>query len=68
MFEARREYDWSHTSSVMALIANVNRDPDKCDPFEPDEFNPLCQPDPPDRGPRLTVEMIAPAFVRAPES
>jgi len=40
---ARIEYDWGHTSSLMALIANCHRDP-KAKPFQPRDFNPLAPP------------------------
>ena len=41
MSEARAQATWAHTSSVMALIANVNRDPKKTKEFRPSDFNPL---------------------------
>jgi hypothetical protein len=41
MFEGLREQAWSHTSSIMALIANLHRDPKKSQPFHPHDFNPL---------------------------
>ena len=42
MAEAKARERWSHTSSLMALIANCNRDPKRrARPFRPDEFNPL---------------------------
>jgi len=31
---------WRHTSSVLAMIANVNRDPKKSNAFEPADFDP----------------------------
>ena len=31
---------WRHTSAVMALIANVNRDPKKGRPLAPADFDP----------------------------
>ena len=36
---------WTHTSVVMALIANVNRDPKKTRPFKPEQFNPYANTD-----------------------
>ena len=36
--------DWNHTSSILALIANINRDRKKRSrPFEPREFHPMEQ-------------------------
>ena len=43
MAEARERAAWSHTSAIMALIANVNRDPKKTRPYKPDDFNPLAR-------------------------
>lgn len=40
MAEARGRDQWTHTSSVLALIANVNRDPKKTRPYKPSDFNP----------------------------
>lgn len=43
MAEARGRDRWAHTSSVMALIANVNRDPKKGLAFRPSDFNPYAR-------------------------
>ena len=43
MSEAHSRYAWAHTSSVMALVANVNRDPKKHGPFKPSDFDPHKQ-------------------------
>jgi hypothetical protein len=40
MAEERLDYDWNHTSSLMALVANCHRDPDS-PPFTPLDFHPL---------------------------
>ena len=40
MAEARIKDAWSRTSSLMALLANVNRDPKKHRPFKPSDFAP----------------------------
>ncbi len=31
---------WRHTSAVMALTANINRDPKQSRPFKPSDFDP----------------------------
>ena len=36
---------WMHTSAVMALIANVNRDPKKTRAFKAEQFNPYARND-----------------------
>ncbi len=43
MAEARQKDNWRHTSSVMALIANVNRDPKRTRPFRPSDFDPFAE-------------------------
>lgn len=43
MVEGRNAEAWSHTSSVLALIANVNRDPKKRRAFKPADFNPYAK-------------------------
>jgi len=35
--------EWSQTAAVMALLANVNRDPKKTRAFRPDDFNPYIR-------------------------
>lgn len=41
MAEARQRDNWLHTSSILALTANVNRDSKKR-PLQPDDFNPFA--------------------------
>ena len=38
---AQRER-WMRMSPLMALIANVNRDPRRCRPFRPEDFDPFA--------------------------
>ena len=40
MTEARGRFEWGQTASLMALIANVLRDPKKCRNVKPSDFNP----------------------------
>lgn len=42
MAQARRQNAWQHTASLMALIANVNRDPKKTRPFKTSDFDPFA--------------------------
>lgn len=43
MVDARQRNEWDHTSTMMALLANIHRDPDKTSAISPQEFNPfLC--------------------------
>ena len=45
MAEARGRDAWAHTSAVLALLANVNRDPKKTRPFKPADFDPYAVKD-----------------------
>jgi len=40
MAEAKGRADWGRTSVMLALLANVNRDPKKTRAFKPADFNP----------------------------
>lgn len=42
MWEGRVRENWNHTAQMMALTANINRDPKrKSKPFAPADFHPL---------------------------
>lgn len=43
MAEARQRDEWSRTSSVMALVANTQRNPKKTRPFRPSDFDPFAR-------------------------
>ncbi len=45
MAEARGREAWGHTSAILTLIANVNRDPKKTRPFKPSDFDPYSARD-----------------------
>lgn len=45
MAEARGRECWAHTSAILTLIANVNRDPKKTRPFKPSDFDPYSAKD-----------------------
>lgn len=40
MGEAKSQQAWAHTSSVLAMLANLHRDPKKTRTYKPDDFNP----------------------------
>ena len=40
MAEAKSKDNWNHTSAILALIINVNRNPKKQRPLSPKELNP----------------------------
>ena len=41
MAEARCRDNWSHTSTVLAMLANCNRNPKKSRAFKPADFDPF---------------------------
>jgi hypothetical protein len=43
MADARNRAEWGRAASIMALIANVNRDPKKSRAFKPADFDPFTQ-------------------------
>lgn len=40
MAESRGRFEWAQTSCLMALVANIMRDPKKSKAVEPSDFNP----------------------------
>ncbi len=40
MGEAKSQQAWAHTSSVLALLANLHRDSKKTRAYKPADFNP----------------------------
>lgn len=46
MAQARQRSDWNHTASLMALIANVNRDPKRGRALRPADFHPMLESQP----------------------
>ena len=42
MADGRARFEWGIASSQMALVANLQRDPKKGQPFKPSDFNPFA--------------------------
>jgi hypothetical protein len=40
MADAREKDNWNHTSSLLAMLFNINRDPKKQRAISPEVFNP----------------------------
>ena len=40
MAESHSRQQWAHTSALLAMLANVNRDPKKTRAFKPADFDP----------------------------
>jgi hypothetical protein len=43
MAEGRCQESWGHTSSLLAMLANVHRDAKKSKAFKPTDFNPYTR-------------------------
>jgi len=43
MVNGRQREMWNHTSHVLCLVANANRDPKRSKALKPSDFNPLAQ-------------------------
>jgi hypothetical protein len=41
MAEVRQADNWNHTAALLAMLANVNRDPKKGRTFKPGDFHPV---------------------------
>jgi hypothetical protein len=66
MTEARGREAWAHTSAILALIANVNRDPKKTRAFKPSDFDPYSARDKRDEAievNRENIETLKQAFL-----
>jgi hypothetical protein len=66
MAQAASRQRWAHTSAVLALLANVNRDPKKARPFKPADFDPYAAPQAPAQGIEVngeTIGMLKSAFL-----
>ena len=65
MVAGRGKFEWSQTASLMALAANLVRDPKKGKAASPADFNPFAQrpPKPVLKGKEMLAALKA-AFVR----
>ena len=43
MLDGRQRNDWSIASAVMALVANINRDPKRSRRLNPSDFDPFAK-------------------------
>ena len=64
MTDARVQDNWSHTSALLALIANVNRDPRKTRAMKPADFNPYSKSASDGTKPMADIRMLKDVFVR----
>jgi hypothetical protein len=71
MAEAKRQHDWNVASTIMALMAEMNRDRKRRrKPFKPDDFNPYSEHRP--IVAKCTVEqaaaMLGVSYTKAPQA
>lgn len=67
--DGKRREEWSHTASILAMIANANRDRKKRkNPFKPSDFDPMHnQTDKPMRkDPAEVMSALKSAFKKLP--
>jgi len=64
MAEAKQRDEWARTSSLMALIANANRDPKKHRAFRPTDFDPFSQMQVPKQ--KVDVSILKEVFIDNP--
>jgi len=62
MGEARQRDEWARASSLMALIANANRDPKKHRAFRPTDFDPFSQTPKPRQ--KVDVSILKDIFIK----
>ncbi len=64
MAETRQRDEWARTSSLMALIANANRDPKKHRAFRPTDFDPFSETPKPKQ--KVDVSILKEIFIDNP--
>ncbi|MGC1272618.1 MAG: hypothetical protein WBC44_02835 [Planctomycetaceae bacterium] len=66
MADAKQTDYWNHTAAVLALLANVHRDPKKGKAFKPADFHPALKRSPPTSSPapKVDVSILKTVFVR----
>lgn len=61
MGEAKSQQLWAHTSALLAMLANVHRDPHKTRAYKPAEFNPHLRR--PEKLPKVGIAALKQVFV-----
>ena len=63
MAGARQQQEWSHTSTLLAMLANCHRDPKKTRPFKPTDFQPRPAAPQPTLRPKAHIGLLKQVFV-----
>ena len=61
MAESRQRESWARTASVLALVANTQRDPKKTRPFKPSDFDPFAKSG--KSTPKVGVDVLKSVFI-----
>lgn len=66
MAGAKQTDDWNHTAAILALLANLHRDPKKGKAFKPADFHPALKKAPVANAvaPKVDVSVLKTVFVR----
>lgn len=63
MANARGRFEWSQTSSLIAVVVNMMRDPKKNKPATPEMFNPFLTKTKKDI-PKVSISVLRDVFVK----
>lgn len=63
MTDSRGKDNWNHTSSLLAMLFNINRDPKKQRAISPDVFNPYVTRKP-KKDTRMAFDFMKELWVR----
>ena len=60
MSDARQRHEWSIASTLMAVLANIHRDPKRSRTLKPSDFDPFAQRTPP---PKVPITVLKDVFI-----
>lgn len=63
MLDGRQRHDWSIAASLMAVIANANRDPKRGRPLRPSDFDPFAKPARTPTAAKVSVSVLKDVFI-----
>jgi hypothetical protein len=63
MLDGKQRHDWSIASAVMALMANIHRDPKRSRRITPSDFDPFAKRSPAQRHAKVDVSVLKDVFI-----
>lgn len=63
MLDGKQRHDWSIASAVMALVANIHRDPRRSRRLNPSDFDPFAKRSPTQRPIKVGVSVLKDVFI-----